>query len=151
MGRWERAELRGPGNGAQAAGYFLFQLGHPDVAFGAIVCRGNPPVPGKQQVVVLAVQQAAWQRMVFLDELVVPFCGLAGPDQRCGPVAVTSSTSAPASAPSLPFTIASLTSACIPVSASAAWAAQHHWPGGARSVTACISRRACAQQSWWFA
>ena len=59
------AELAGAGEGPQASGYFLLELGHADVALGSVVVRGNPEVPGEPQVVVLAVQQAAGQRVVL--------------------------------------------------------------------------------------
>jgi hypothetical protein len=44
---------------------FLLELGHADVAFTAVVIRGHPPVPGKPQIVVLAAEQAAGQRVVL--------------------------------------------------------------------------------------
>lgn len=52
---------------------------------------------------------------------------------------------APGAMASRPRLIASRTSARIAV---IAWAAQHHCPAGAASVTACTSRRACAQHNW---
>lgn len=46
------------GEGAEAAGYFLPEFGHADVALGPVVVRGHPEVAGEPEVVVLAVDQA---------------------------------------------------------------------------------------------
>jgi len=55
------AELPGAGHGAQAAGDFLPELDHADVALAAVVIRWRAEIAGEPQVVVLAVDQAASQ------------------------------------------------------------------------------------------
>ena len=143
-----RAELAAAAQSAQAARYFLLQLGHADVAFTAVVIRRRPPVPGEPQVVVLPVAQAAGQRVVLF---------ISGPERAAVWLAPASTaeryrliweTSAAGSTTSRPWLAASRTRSCMAVSASAACAAQHHWPPGAASVTACSSRKAWAQHNW---
>jgi hypothetical protein len=80
--------LAGAGKGPQAAGYFLLQLGHADVAFGSVVIGWHIEVPGEPQVVVLAVEQAAGQRVVLFHQRPGAGSGLAGPGPGGGAVQV---------------------------------------------------------------
>src|SRR5512142_247752 len=80
----DSAELAGAGHGAQAAGYLLLQLGHPDVALSSVVIRWRAEIRGKPQVIVLPVEQAAGQRVVLLHQRPGAGSGLAGPDQDGG-------------------------------------------------------------------
>src|SRR5581483_4269989 len=69
------AELFGSGEGAQAAGYFLSQLDHPDVAFGAVVIRWYSPVGGEAEVVIFPVRQPVGERVVLFHDVVAAGSG----------------------------------------------------------------------------
>src|SRR5512135_3095546 len=59
----DRAELAG--SDERAYGHLLPQFDHADVAFGAVVVGGYPPVSGEAQIVVLPVDQPMRQRVVL--------------------------------------------------------------------------------------
>jgi hypothetical protein len=80
--------LPGAGEGAQAAGYFLPEFGHADIPLAAVVIGRHREVLGEPQVVVLAVEQAAGQRVMLARERAGAGPGLADPDQGGGTVAV---------------------------------------------------------------
>ena len=69
------AELLGSGEGPQAPGDFLSQFDHPDFSLGGVVVEGAPRVGGEPQVVVLTVDQAAGQGVVFGYQLAHPGTG----------------------------------------------------------------------------
>ena len=77
------AELSGAGEGAQASGYFLFQLGYADVALGPVVVCWYPPVGREPQVVVLAVEQPAGQGVMLSHQRAAAGCGLVGAENAC--------------------------------------------------------------------
>src|SRR4051794_41932954 len=54
-----RGEVLGAGEGPQASGHLLLDLGHPDVAFGLVVVERNAQVGGEQQIVIEASADAA--------------------------------------------------------------------------------------------
>jgi hypothetical protein len=108
---------------------------------------GYSEVGGEPQVVGLAVEQAAGQRVVLFIGLPVRALAWLAPISAAERYRVTCSARAAGSTAWRPWLMAAVARRCIPVMASAAWVAQHHWPAGAASVTACSSRRACAQQS----
>src|SRR5512135_194855 len=64
----DRAELAGSDERAQASGHLLPQFDHADVAFGAVVVGGYPPVGGEAQIVVLPVDQPMRQRVVLFHQ-----------------------------------------------------------------------------------
>src|SRR5437879_7725148 len=70
------AELFGSGEGAEAARHLLPELDHADVTFRAVVVGGYSPVLGEAEVVVLAVEQSAGERVVLLHHLAGAGCGL---------------------------------------------------------------------------
>src|SRR5215472_16834038 len=139
------AEAARTGEGAQAAGYLLPELGHPDIALVSVAVRRHREAPGEPQVIVLALQQAARQRVMLAAQRDGAVPGLADPGQSGGTV-----TGGPLGEGGRVYPIPApgdrlCTSARIVVSASAARVAQHHPPAGAPPVTACSSRSACAQ------
>ena len=91
--------------------------------------RRHPEAGGEPQVVVLAVAQAAGQRIVLFHQRPGACSGLGRPDQGGGAEQADWAASAAGSTASRPWLIASLASCCIRVSASAACVARHHWPG----------------------
>src|SRR4051794_22757325 len=56
-----RGEVLGAGEGAQASGHLLLDLGHAEIAFGRVVVEGHPRVGGEPQVVLQAPVDAAGQ------------------------------------------------------------------------------------------
>src|SRR6185437_3362026 len=144
----DRAELLGSGEGAQAAGHLLPELDHAYVPLRAVVVRWCSAVGGEPEVVGLAVEQPAGERVVLFHHVAGPgsggcdadLCGRAVELDLCGQSIGVEGVGCAA--------IASATSFCMVTSASAAWVAQHQsTSGSAASVTACSSRWAWAQQS----
>ena len=77
------AELFCAGECAQAAGYLLPEFDHADFAFGSVVVKRYSEVVGEAQVVVLAVEQTAGQRVVLLHDRVGARGGVGDADP-CG-------------------------------------------------------------------
>ena len=72
-------KLGGAGQGAETAGYFLFDLHHPQVALGLVVVEGDAEVVHKGEdfwaVVTQPVKQIAWRRLFGATACGRPFWG----------------------------------------------------------------------------
>src|SRR5215472_10158903 len=116
------AEAARTGEGAQAAGYLLPELGHPDIALVSVAVRRHREAPGEPQVIVLALQQAARQRVMLAGQRDGAVPALADPGQSSGTVTAACSARAAGSTQSRPPAIAR-------APAPASWSALRR-PGG---------------------